>query len=127
MNSKTQSIISYLSLFWFVPYIFGNNCRKDFSLYHLKQRLGLLIAGYLGFASLFLSIFVAEMKLLTAVSFFIQLFVAIFGIIRAIDNVKKPLPIAGDFFEQKFRYGSEKYFEEELPRIKKYLFKYFWR
>lgn len=105
MTPKVQSILSYIGILWLVAYFGGKEERNDLSRYHLKQGLGLLVA------SLIFNILVAILltlipSLATILSFsgIIFLILMILGIIAAANEAKKPLPVIGKLFEDKFEF-----------------------
>lgn len=105
MSSKTQSIVSYLGIFWLVSYFAGKDERDDVSRYHLKQGLGLLIiaALYNILLRIILRVAPAAANIL-GLAGILFLILMIFGIINAVNVVKKPLPIIGKMFESKFSF-----------------------
>ena len=103
MNSKVQSILSYLGVLWLIAYFAGKNERDDFSRYHLKQGLGLFLVSIA--LNLLSSIIVVIAPKLVFVIGLLALFlfiVLVIGIIHAVNEVKKPLPFIGKIFEDKF-------------------------
>lgn len=103
MNSKVQSILSYLGVLWLIAYFAGKNERDDFSRYHLKQGLGLFLVSIA--LNLLSSIIVLIAPKLVFVIGLLALFlfiVLVIGIIHAVNEVKKPLPFIGKIFEDKF-------------------------
>jgi|SRR5690606_4417238 len=103
MNSKTQSILSYLGILWLAAYFGGKEKRDSLSTYHLKQGLGLLVFVILVNIALNIVIMIVP-ALGVPLSFvsIIFLILIVFGIINAANEVQKPLPVIGKWFEDKF-------------------------
>ncbi|WP_353183441.1 DUF4870 domain-containing protein [Parapedobacter lycopersici] len=103
MTARTQSILSYLGIFWLIAYFAGKGQRDPLSAYHLKQGLGLLVIGIFFNVAVFIISLVSSM-VASAVSYagVLLLLLMVFGIIHAINEVKKPLPVIGKGFENQF-------------------------
>ena len=103
MTPKVQSILSYLGILWLIAYFAGKEERNDLSRYHLKQGLGLLIVAVIFniVVGIVLAILPSLATILGLVSF-VFLILMVLGIITAANEVKKPLPIIGKLFEDKF-------------------------
>lgn len=105
MTPKVQSILSYLGILWLVAFFAGKDQRNDFSKYHLKQGLGLFITAVvfnLG-AGLLLSI-IPSLTFVISIIGLVFLILMVLGIITAANEVKKPLPVIGKLFEDKFNF-----------------------
>lgn|SRR5690606_4884488 len=100
MNSKTISIISYITIIgWLVAYLIGKDNLDSLSKYHLRQSLGLAIAGFI------LNLVSISILFLGMIANLIGILVLIFmiiGIINAANEEMKPLPIIGKWLEDKF-------------------------
>ncbi|GGG95532.1 hypothetical protein GCM10007415_33410 [Parapedobacter pyrenivorans] len=105
MNSHMQSVLGYLGLLWLVAYFFGKDERDDTSRYHLKQGFGLLILGALcnSFALIAGLISINVAAILISVGFAFLIF-SVLGIIHVINKVRKPLPLIGKLFENRFNF-----------------------
>lgn len=108
MSSKAQAVLSYLGILWLLAYFAGKNNRDQFSAYHLRQGLGLIISSFL-----FVIILSILMAVAPSIAFIFNLFsllifiLMIVGILHAINlhainNVEKPLPFIGEYFMDKF-------------------------
>lgn len=105
MTPKVQSILSYLGILWLIAYFGGKQERNDLSKYHLKQGLGLWIIAVIFNIVIYIVVMVVPSlaAILSAVSI-IFLILMIFGIINAANEVRKPLPVIGKMFEDKFNF-----------------------
>lgn len=107
MNRKTISIISYLTIVgWLISFVvYHNGGRSSFAQYHLKQSFGLGVFGaILGAAFIpILPIDPLISTLFTILGFGI-LVVLIFGIINAINKKRKPIPLIGLMFVDRFNF-----------------------
>ena len=107
MNSKTLSIVSYITIIgWAIAYFSNKDANPKSSLvrYHLKQGLGLAIISIL-----FNITFSIIARAVPALSFLgmaglVFLVLWIIGIINAINEQEKPLPLIGKMFENKFAF-----------------------
>ena len=104
MDSKAQSILSYLGILWIIAYIFGNQ-RNRFGLYHLRQGFGLMLFFFpLFFLSWMMNTIFPEAGFYAIFVGLPYLLLSGFGIIHVINRVEKPLPIIGKLFENKFNF-----------------------
>jgi|SRR5690606_12704595 len=109
MTPKVQSILSYLGILWLIAYFVGKEQRDSFSIYHLKQGLGLLVLAILfNIAVYVLSIFSATLGVLVSYAGILFFIIMIVGIINVANEVKKPLPVIGKLFEDKFDFIDKK-------------------
>lgn len=103
MAPKTQSILSYLGILWLIAYLAGKSRRNDISSYHLKQGFGLILVGIIFNTVLIIIRFVSPtIAGLVGYAGLVFLILMIFGVIHAINGVKKPLPVIGKSFENQF-------------------------
>lgn len=103
MNNKTLSIVSYLTIIgWLIAFFVGKDKADDFLKYHLKQGLGLLMVSVA--FNIILTILVKVIPALGILGYvgILFLILLILGAINAANGVKKPLPIIGKVFENKF-------------------------
>lgn len=107
MNAKAQSILSYLGIiFWLIAFLAGKDQRNDLSRYHLKQGFGLFVFTIIIYAVVF-GISIASPKmgaLIWGVCGLLIFILVVIGIINAVNNVQKPLPMIGKNFEDKFSF-----------------------
>jgi len=103
-KSKTIAIISYLTIIgWVMALIMrqSEEPKSELSRFHLRQSLGLIIVGVIGWYLLsWLAGLLNFWLLLNA--FRIGLLVYwILGLVNAIQGEKKYLPFIGEFFDEK--------------------------
>lgn len=105
MNNKTLSIVSYISIVgWLIAYFMGKEKADDLLKYHLRQSLGLAIVGILFSVALnVVAMMVPALGILGMLSLIIFILWVI-GIINAANAAKKPLPLIGNIFENKFAF-----------------------
>jgi uncharacterized membrane protein len=108
MDKKTLSIISYITIIgWIIAYVNYNKSTEKSSLtsYHLKQSLGIGILGIL-FAIVInvLAIVVPSLAGVLSLANLAILILWIFGIINAMNEQEKPVPVVGDMFTNKFSF-----------------------
>lgn len=105
MNNKTLSILSYITIIgWIVAYVKSKDVtpKSDLVIYHLKQGFGIFII------SLITNIILSVVLLIVPALFFLSyvgyaiLILWVFGIINAVNEQKKPIPLIGKIFEDKF-------------------------
>lgn len=102
MDNKTLSIVSYITIIgWLIAYFSAKDQTPKSALvtYHLKQAFGIAIVGLLvgvvgGIVPSLFTIF----SLLQLAVFVLW----VFGIINAVNEVEKPVPVVGSLFENKF-------------------------
>jgi uncharacterized membrane protein len=108
MSNKTISIVSYLSIIgWVIAYISYKNANSNASLcrYHLKQGLGVSIISIL--INIILVIIASVSSSIAIILSLVGLGVIIlwvFGIINAVNEQEKPVPLVGGQFENKFHF-----------------------
>ncbi len=103
MLPKVQSILSYIGILWLVAFFAGKEERNDLSRYHLKQGLGLSIVAILfNIAACIIIIIAPDIALIPVFISILFLILMVFGIINAANEVKKPVPLVGRLFENKF-------------------------
>lgn len=104
MDNKTLSIVSYITFIgWIIAYFVGKDKVDDFLKYHLKQSLGLVIFSFIFGIILNILIRVTGIGMLSILGL-VNFILMIIGIINAANGVKKPLPIIGKMFEDKFAF-----------------------
>lgn len=99
MSSKVTSILSYFGLIgWLIAFFAGT--KDDKSIYHLRQGFGLFLITFVFAIVIQILLRVSESLALVGTVLWLFLFVLfILGLINAIKEEKKPLPIVGKSFE----------------------------
>lgn len=105
MTNKTLSILCYVTIIgWIIAYVKHKDThpRNDLLSYHLRQGLGFFILSLV--VNLALGIITVAIPALGALNYIgILLFILwVFGIINAVNEQKKPIPLIGRIFEDKF-------------------------
>ncbi|MWB93060.1 DUF4870 domain-containing protein [Flavobacterium sp. GA093] len=105
MNKKNLSILSYITIIgWIVAFVKSKdlNPKSDLVTYHLKQGLGIFLVSFA--VNIILSIIVMTVTSLYFLNYIgYAIFILwIFGIINAVNQQKKPIPIIGKMFENQF-------------------------
>jgi len=108
-EDKTVAVLSYCTLIGFIIALVmhsSNPVKTKLGAYHLRQALGLFIAGVV-FAFTFMIIafipFVNMILIVLAPAVWIFVFVClILGIVNAANAQHKPLPLIGPLFEKWF-------------------------
>lgn len=107
MNNKTLSILSYITIIgWIVAFVKSKDLtpKSDLVSYHLKQGFGIFLVSLA--INIALSIVVSIVPALYFLSYvgYVILILWIFGIINAANEQKKPIPVIGKIFEDKFSF-----------------------
>ncbi|WP_281233118.1 DUF4870 domain-containing protein [Flavobacterium gelatinilyticum] len=105
MNNKTLSILSYVTIIgWIIAFVKSKDTtpKSDLVVYHLKQGFGIFLLTFA--VNIALSIVLAVVPSLYFLSFvgYAFLILWIFGIINAANEQKRPIPVIGKMFEDKF-------------------------
>ena len=105
MSRKTISVISYITIIgWAISFVFYNKGGwSSLTQYHLKQSFGLGVLGtLLSIVSVIMVPSDSSISLLfTILSISIVIFL-IFGIFNAVNQKRKPLPLIGFIFVDRF-------------------------
>ncbi|MGS2760892.1 DUF4870 domain-containing protein [Sinomicrobium sp. M5D2P9] len=108
MNAKTISIVSYITIIgWIIAYFQhkGSEQKSELASYHLGQGLGVFIfAVVLNIILQIVMSIVPSLASILSLAGLIPLILLIFGIIAANNEVLKPVPLIGKFFEGKFNF-----------------------
>ncbi len=107
MNNKTLSILSYITIFgWLIAYFNSKdlNPKSDLVTYHLRQGFGFFILSII--INITLTIVVSLVPALSFLNYvsLILLILWVFGVINAVNEQKKPIPVIGKMFENKFNF-----------------------
>ncbi|MBB6499195.1 DUF4870 domain-containing protein [Pedobacter cryoconitis] len=108
MNNKTLSILSYVTIIgWLIAYFSYKKEKTEDTLvrYHLEQGLGIFIlSALLNIALRIVSQITPELASALSVLGYVVIVLWVFGIINAINEQKKPVPLFGKMFEGKFSF-----------------------
>jgi uncharacterized membrane protein len=108
MDKKTLSIISYITIIgWVIAYLSYNKLeeKSNVTRYHLKQSFGVAILSIL--LSVVLNVigrFFPSLASILSLASLVILLLWIFGIINAMNQQEKPVPLVGGMFENKFSF-----------------------
>ena len=98
---KSIAIIAYLTLIGLiVAFVMNNDKKQPFAAYHIRQSLGIMLAGLaLGFINI--------IPILGWIVFIVRavfLFVCwVVGLVGALNGQEKPVPVLGKHFQEWFR------------------------
>ncbi len=108
MDNKTTAIVSYITIVgWLIAYFsYKNRTEKDaYVSYHLEQSLGVFIFSII--ISVITGILITVIPTLSGIFSLLTLaplILLVLGIINASNEVMKPVPLIGSFFERKFSF-----------------------
>lgn len=100
-DAKTIAIIAYLTIIGLmVAFILNKDKQDSFASFHIKQSLGLVLLS--------LCLFIIGMIpilgwILSFIGSVLLLYLWIMGLIAAINNQSKPVPLLGDYFTDWFK------------------------
>ncbi len=105
MNNKTLSILCYVTIIgWIIAFVQSKDAspKSDLVTYHLKQGFGIFLFSLI--VNIALSVVVMTVPSLYFLSYigYVIFILWIFGIINAANEQKKPIPVIGQLFENKF-------------------------
>jgi uncharacterized membrane protein len=96
-NAQLLAVISYLTLIgWIIAFVLYQNDKSEIAIYHLRQSLGLLIIGVIGWVIFWIPI----IGWLAAIFLFV---LWLMGLIYAAQGEMKPVPLLGKFFQDIFK------------------------
>ncbi|KIO75659.1 import component protein [Pedobacter lusitanus] len=105
MNSKTLSIVSYITLIgWLVAYFSGKENADSLLKYHLRQALGLAIVSIIFNVVLTIIASIVPSLAFLSLAGWVIVVLWIMGIIHAANEAQKPVPLIGKMFENKFAF-----------------------
>jgi uncharacterized membrane protein len=100
-NAKTIAIVAYITLIgWIVAIVMqsNENPKSELAAFHLRQSLGLTITAIVGSIVLGLIPFLGWVLL--PIWYLTILAGLILGLISAINEEQKPLPVLGEFYQK---------------------------
>jgi len=96
-NAQLIAIVSYLTLVgWIIAFILYQNDKSELAIFHLRQALGIVIIGAIGWVVFWIPI----LGWLAAIFLFV---LWIMGLISAAQGEMKPVPLLGKFFQDIFK------------------------
>ena len=96
-NAQMIAIVSYLTFIgWIIAFVLYQNDKSEFAIYHIRQSLGILILGIIGWVIFLIPI----LGWLCAIFLFVMW---IMGLIYAAQGESKPVPLLGQFFQDIFK------------------------
>ncbi|AOM78725.1 import component protein [Pedobacter steynii] len=111
MKNKTMAVLAYITIIgWIVAYLEYKKSTEQSKLvnYHLGQALGIflsyLLISILG--GIILSL-IPALAIVFYVALFIPLILLLFGVITALNEVERPVPLIGKLFEGKFNFSAK--------------------
>lgn len=100
-EGKNIAIIAYITIIGLIIAFVMNNEKKNvFASYHIRQSLGLAL---ITLALSVIGIIPIIGWLISFIGFFIILYLWISGILNAINNKEKPIPLLGEKYEEWFK------------------------
>ncbi|MET4141046.1 DUF4870 domain-containing protein [Pedobacter sp. UYP1] len=110
MSSKTLSILSYITIIgWLISYFsYKKETVKDTLVgYHLEQGLGIFIISVaLNIALISVAMLIPSLASILSVLGYVIVILWVFGIMNAMNEQRKPVPVFGKLFEGKFNFNS---------------------
>jgi len=102
-KGKNIAIISYLTFIGFIiAWVMNNTTKSKFATFHLRQSFGIVIM--IVFANLIKNIGVFGIGLVGSVLVIVSFVYLLLGLISAIQNEEKPLPVLGSYFQEWFTF-----------------------
>ena len=96
-NAQMIAVVSYLTLVgWIIAFILYQNDKSELAIFHLRQALGLVIIGAIGWVVFWIP-FIGW----AAAIFLFVLW--IMGLISAAQGEMKPVPLLGSLFQDIFK------------------------
>lgn len=96
-NSQMLAVVSYLTLIgWIIAFVLYQNDKSELAIYHIRQSLGILIIGVIGWIVFWIPI----IGWLAAIFLFV---LWLMGLIYAAQGEMKPIPLLGKFFQDIFK------------------------
>ena len=96
-NAQLIAVISYLTFIgWIIAFVLYQNDKSEFAIYHIRQSLGIVILGVVGWVIFWIPI----LGWLCAIFLFVMW---LMGLIYAAQGEAKPVPVLGNFFQDIFK------------------------
>lgn len=105
MNTRNLSIIAYLTLIgWVISYTqFEKEEKSQMLQYHLRQSLGIMTIGIIyQFCISLINCFFSTIGLMLYWGYLLLFILLVFGMINALNDTTRPVPLIGKYFENQF-------------------------
>jgi len=93
MDGRTKAIVAHITIVgWIIALIINSNDKDEFASFYIRQLLGLYLAGFI-------------LSIIPGIGWILALVVFVFWILSllgAIQNEKKEVPVAGNYFQEWF-------------------------
>ena len=100
-EGKNIAIIAYITIIGLIiAFVMNNEKKNAFASYHIRQSLGLALTAL---ALSLINIIPILGWLISFIGFFVILYMWIMGLINAVNNKEKPLPILGKKYAEWFK------------------------
>jgi uncharacterized membrane protein len=107
MNNRTLSMVSYFTLIgWLIAYFMGKEKADDLLKYHLRQSLGLAIVSILFNVLTNIIAYIIPGLAFVGMLGLVIVILWVMGMINAANGAKRPVPLVGKMFENKFAFVS---------------------
>jgi uncharacterized membrane protein len=95
------AIVSYITFIgWIIAYVLYQNNKSELAIMHIRQALGIILIGFLGYSVSWFPFIGGFLGLVIAIAAFIFW---IMGLIAAIQRETKPVPLIGDVIQDLFK------------------------
>ena len=99
-DAKQIAIIAYITVIGLIiAFVMNNDKKFEFSKYHIVQSLGLAVTG---FALGVIGLIPILGWIINIIGFFVLIYMWIIGLMNAVNEKKKPVPILGNKYEEWF-------------------------
>ncbi len=100
-EGKTTAIIAYITLIGLIiAFVMNSEKKNKFAQYHIRQSLGLALSGLVLGAIGLIPILGWIINIL---GFFVMVYMWVMGLMNAINEKQKPVPILGKKYEEWFK------------------------
>jgi len=100
-DPKTIAIIAYITIIGLViAFLLNKDKKHEFSSYHIRQSMGLVLCG----VALFIFGMIPILGwLVSFLGSFLLLILWVLGLLSAVNNEIKPVPVLGKYFDEWFK------------------------
>lgn len=96
-NAQLIAIVSYLTLIgWIIAFVLYQNDKSELAVYHIRQSLGILILGIVGWVVFWIPIIGWAAGIFLFVLW-------LMGLIYAAQGEARPVPLLGNFMQDLFK------------------------